>query len=204
MPIPQVSDSLPDDKDAINVELMLRVKQGGNQAEAAFQELIELHQKAVIGTVAKMLGNAAEAEDIAQQVFIRLWKSAPRYKVQAKFTTFLYTITRNLVFNETKRKQRKKELSLEQKEENCFTQLEDTMASCPDQEILQAELKNEVDRAIQDLPENQRLAIILFCYENMPYEQIADVLELSVSAVKSQLFRARTFLRESLSNYLEQ
>lgn len=204
MPIHKASELPPDDADAINVELMLRVKQGGKQAEEAFQQLIELHQKAVIGTVAKMLGNPTEAEDIAQQVFIRLWKSAPRYKVQAKFTTFLYTITRNLVFNESKRKQRKKELSLEQKEENSFSQLEDKSEKSPGQNILHAELKSEVDKAIQQLPENQRLAVILCCYENMPYEQIADVLELSVSAVKSQLFRARTFLRESLSNYLEQ
>lgn len=205
MPTPKTSvDSSPDDENDVNVELMLRVKQGGKQAEEAFQELIELHQNAVIGTVAKMLGNASEAEDIAQQVFIRLWKSAPRYKVQAKFTTFLYTIARNLVFNETKRKQRRKEHSLEQQEENTFTQLEDKVASCPNQEILQAELKSEVDKAIHALPEKQRLAVILRRYENMPYEEIADVLELSVSAVKSQLFRARIALRESLSHYLDQ
>ena len=94
MLIPKTSAIPPDDENAVNVELMLRVKLGGSQAEDAFQELIELHQKAVIGTVAKMLGNSSEAEDIAQQVFIRLWNSAPRYEVKAKFTTFLYTITR--------------------------------------------------------------------------------------------------------------
>lgn len=204
MPIPKTADNPADDENAVNVELMLRVKQGGKQAHDAFQDLIELHQNAVIGTVAKMLGNASEAEDIAQQVFIRLWKYAPRYEVKAKFTTFLYTITRNLVFNETKRKQRKKEHSLEEQEENSFTQIEDKVASCPDQEILQAELKSEVDKAIHQLPEKQRMAVILRRYENMPYEQIADVLELSVSAVKSQLFRARIALRESLSHYLDQ
>ncbi len=204
MPPPKTSDSPTDDGNTVNVELMLRVKLGGKQAEDAFQELIELHQNAVIGTVAKMLGNSSDAEDIAQQVFIRLWKSAPRYEVKAKFTTFLYTITRNLVFNETKRKQRKKEHSLEEQQENSFTQIEDKIATRPDQEILQAELKSEVDKAVHSLPEKQRLAVILRRYENMPYEQIADVLELSVSAVKSQLFRARITLRESLSHYLDQ
>ncbi|MEZ7957332.1 MAG: sigma-70 family RNA polymerase sigma factor [Rubritalea sp.] len=204
MLIPKTSAIPPDDENAVNVELMLRVKLGGSQAEDAFQELIELHQKAVIGTVAKMLGNSSEAEDIAQQVFIRLWNSAPRYEVKAKFTTFLYTITRNLVFNETKRKQRRKEHSLEEQQENSFSQLEDKYASCPDQEILQAELKNEVDKAVHNLPEKQRLAVILRRYEKMPYDQIADVLELSISAVKSQLFRARITLRESLSHYLDQ
>ena len=198
------NNSVPDDSNDVNVALMLRVKAGGKDAEDAFHQLIELHQNPVIGTVAKMLGNHSEAEDIAQQVFIRLWKSAPRYKVKAKFTTFLYTITRNLVFNETKRKQRKKEHSLEEQEENSFTQLEDKVATCPDQEILQAELKSAVDKAIHSLPEKQRLAVILRRYENMPYEQIADVLDLSVSAVKSQLFRARNTLRESLSHYLDQ
>ncbi len=203
MPTTKISDNSDDDKNDVDVELMLRVKQGGTQAHDAFQSLIELHQNAVIGTVAKMLGNASEAEDIAQQVFIRLWKSAPRYEVRAKFTTFLYTITRNLVFNETKRKQRKKEHSLEEQEENSYVQIEDKLAVCPDQEILQAELKHEVDKAIQTLPEKQRLAVILRQYESMPYEQIADVLELSVSAVKSQLFRARTTLREALRQYLD-
>jgi len=204
MPIPETStNNSPDDQNDVNVELMLQVKSGGLQAEKAFQTLIELHQNAVIGTVAKMLGNSSDAEDIAQQVFIRLWKSAPRYEVKAKFTTFLYTITRNLVFNETKRKQRKKEHSLEEQQENSFTQLEDNVATCPDNEMLQAELKNEIDKAIHNLPEKQRLAVVLRRYENMPYEQIADILELSISAVKSQLFRARNTLRESLSHYLD-
>jgi len=197
-------DTSIDDANDVNVALMLRVKSGGSDAEVAFQELIELHQNAVIGTVAKMLGNPSDAEDIAQQVFIRLWKSAPRYEVKAKFTTFLYTITRNLVFNETKRKQRKKEHSLEQQEEESFTSIEDKHAHSPGEEMLQAELKAQVDKAIMMLPEKQRLAVILRRYENMPYEQISDVLELSVSAVKSQLFRARNALRESLSHYLKQ
>lgn len=205
MPTPSPKkDNHSNDANDINVALMLRVKSGGTDAESAFQELVELHQHAVIGTVAKMLGNPSEAEDIAQQVFVRLWKSAPRYQVKAKFTTFLYTITRNLVFNETKRKQRKKEHSLEQQEEGSFTQIEDKQTQSPSDDVLQAELQTQVDKAIADLPEKQRLAVILRRYENMPYEQIADVLELSVSAVKSQLFRARNALRESLSHYLDQ
>ncbi len=203
-PLKKSTKNSTDEANNINVELMLRVKNGGKDAEIAFQKLIELHQNAVIGTIAKMLGNHSEAEDIAQQVFIRLWKSASRYKVKAKFTTFLYTITRNLVFNETKRKQRKKEHSLEEQEENTFTQIKDDIHNSPDQKILQAELKSHVDKAIHNLPEKQRLAVILRRYENMPYEEIADVLELSIPAVKSQLFRARGALRESLSYYLTQ
>ncbi len=193
-----------DEANNVNVGLMLRVKAGGSDAETAFHELVELHQNAVIGTIAKMLGNPSEAEDIAQQVFIRLWKSASRYQVKAKFTTFLYTITRNLVFNETKRKQRKKEHSLEQQQEDSYTVIEDKNSQSPGEEILQAELKAKIDEAIMILPEKQRLAVIFRRYENMPYEEISDILELSVSAVKSQLFRARNTLREHLNHYLNQ
>ena len=178
---------------------MMGVKNGD---QAAFCELVKMHQNAVIGTVAKMLSNASEAEDIAQQVFLRLWKSAPRYEAKAKFTTFLFTIARNLVFNETRRKQRRKEHSLEEKEENSFSEMADQHSPAPDNEILKMELRAQVDNAIQALPQKQRMAVILRRYENMPYEQIAEVLELSVPAVKSQLFRARTKLRELLSDYL--
>lgn len=201
MPDKDSKDSSNDAQNQRNIELMMRVKEGD---QLAFRELVELHQYAVVGTVAKMLGNGAEAEDIAQQVFIRLWKSAPRYEVKAKFTTFLFTITRNLVFNETRRKQRRKEHSLEEQEENSFSEMSDQSTAAPDEDLLKAELRAQIDRAIESLPEKQRMAVILRRYENMPYEQIADVLELSVSAVKSQLFRARGTLRELLSSYLNQ
>jgi len=186
--------------DAVDVALMRQVMEGDH---AAFENLVLRHQHAVVGTVAKMMGNPRDAEDIAQQVFVRLWKSAPRYKATAKFTTFLFTITRNLVFNESRKRKRRKEHSLEEQEEDWHQALSDSQEKRPDEEALQAELKVAVDRAIDALPEKQRMAVILRRYENLPYEEIADVLELSVSAVKSQLFRARTTLRESLEQYLE-
>jgi len=186
--------------DAVDVALMRQVMEGDH---AAFENLVLRHQHAVVGTVAKMMGNPRDAEDIAQQVFVRLWKSAPRYKATAKFTTFLFTITRNLVFNESRKRKRRKEHSLEEQEEDWHQELSDSQEKRPDEEALQAELKVAVDRAIDALPEKQRMAVILRRYENLPYEEIADVLELSVSAVKSQLFRARTTLRESLEQYLE-
>lgn len=186
--------------DAIDVGLMMRVKTGDH---AAFQELVERHQNMIIGTVAKMLGNASDAQDIAQQVFIRLWKAAPRYKRKAKFTTFLFTITRNLVFNESKKRSRRKTYSLEERQENNYGQIAADASRSPDAEALQTELQVVVDEAINALPEKQRMAVILRRYENMPYEEIADVLETSVSAIKSHIFRARTELRESLSHYLE-
>ena len=199
-PMPDIDTPDSHSDDAIDVALMLRVKTGDH---AAFQELVERHQNMIIGTVAKMLGNASDAQDIAQQVFIRLWKSAPRYQRKAKFTTFLFTITRNLVFNESKKRSRRKTHSLEEREEEHFSQIAADPSRTPDAETLQTELQAAVDAAINALPEKQRMAVILRRYENMPYEQIADVLETSVSAVKSHLFRARTELRESLGKYLE-
>ena len=185
---------------ALDFALMERIAQGDH---AAFRQLVERHQNAVIGTVAKMLGNAAESEDIAQLVFLRVWRHAKRYRPDAKFTTYLFTITRNLVFNETRRRSRKKEVSSDEREENSNLTAEANPERQPDAELLQAELQRKVDDAITSLPESQRMAVILRRYEQLSYEEIATVLNLSVSAVKSLLFRARTSLREALSEYLE-
>ena len=197
---PRTSDTDSVSDNEIDIALMLRV---GKQDEQAFEELITRHQHAVIGTAAKMLNSTLEAEDIAQQVFIRLWKSAPRYKPKAKFTTFLFTITKNLVFNESRRRSRKKESSIEEREDDFHLQTPDTQNSSPDKELLQGELQKTIDTAINNLPEKQRMAVILRRYQNMSYDEIADILELSVSAVKSQLFRARNVLRDSLQQYLD-
>lgn len=184
----------------IDVALMLRV---GKLDEEAFEELITRHQNAVIGTVNKMLGNSSDAEDIAQQVFIRIWKSAPRYKPKAKFTTFLFTITRNLVFNESRRRSRKKEYSIDEREDDFHLQTPDPQTASPAEGVLHNELQKTVDEAINSLPEKQRMAVILRRYENMAYDEIGRILELSTPAVKSQLFRARNTLRESLQQYLD-
>src|SRR5690606_37635732 len=109
--------------------LMERIGAGDHRA---FRELIERHQRAVIGTVAKMLGNPSEAEDIAQQVFLRVWRHAKRYRPEAKFTTYLFTITRNLVFNETRRKKRRNEVSADEREENSHVTLADAPDRRPD------------------------------------------------------------------------
>ncbi len=190
---------LPADGGAIDFTLMERIGAGDHEA---FRQLVVRHQNAVIGTVAKMLGNPSEAEDIAQQVFLRIWRHAKRYRPDAKFTTYLYTITRNLVFNETRRKSRKKEVSSDEREENSNRLIEANPDRQPDAELLQAELQRAVDDAIAGLPETQRMAVVLRRYEQLSYEEIAAVLGLSVSAIKSLLFRARTSLREALSGYL--
>ncbi len=188
------------DENAYHVSLMMRVKDGDI---AAFEELVELHQHAVIGTVAKMLGRPDDAEDISQQVFLRVWKSAARYEETAKFTTWLFTITRNLVFNEMRRRQRKQTVSIDERQDDYHLGTPDESSPTPDESTLQQELETAIDRAIEALPEKQRLAVVLRRYEELPYEEIAEILGLSLSAVKSLLFRARAQLKESLKDYLE-
>jgi len=187
-------------KEIDDAELMLRT---GNGDTAAFEHLVERHQALVIGTVARMLGNNSDIEDVAQQVFIRVWKSAPRYTPTAKFTTWLLTITRNLVFNEARRRKRHPGIALDSHEGNESLSLPDQARSAPDEALLERELENAIDHAILSLPERQRLALVLRRYQSKSYEEIADVLNLSVPAVKSILFRARSELRAALSRYLD-
>ncbi len=187
------------DPSALDFALMQRIGAGDH---LAFRELVERHQNAVVGTVAKMLGNSSDAEDISQQVFLRIWRHAKRYRPDAKFTTYLFTITRNLVFNESRRRSRKKEVSVNEREEEDHQQIAESVDRQPDSEMLQMELQRAVDAAINELPETQRMAVVLRRYEQLSYEEIAQVLELSVPAVKSLLFRARTTLRDALSGYL--
>ena len=180
---------------------MEKVKKGDQEA---FRLLIETHQSRVIGTVAKMLGDDTDSEDIAQQVFIRVWNSAARYRPTAKFTTWLFKITRNLVFNELRRRKRHPAAHIEQKEEEHFFQASDPNAPSPATSMLDVELQAAIQRAIDSLPEAQRMAVILRRYEELSYEEIAEVLKLSVPAVKSILFRARSDLRERLQKYLDE
>jgi len=187
--------------DEENVRLMLRVKEGDARA---FEKLVELHQGTVIGTACRMLGNLDDAHDIAQQVFIRVWKSAPRYEPTAKFTTWLFTILRNLVFNETRRRGRRHEVPLEnENDDDPPRQHADHTAPAPDQITQQVELEDALDRAIAALPEKQRMAVILRRHEEMPYEQICEILRMSLPALKSLLFRARNELRKHLASHLD-
>jgi len=188
------------DESRLDHALMKRIGEGDEQA---FRQLVERHQGLVVGTVSKMLRNTSDSEDIAQQVFLRVWKHAKRYKPRAKFTTYLFTITRNLVFNESRRRSRKKEVSADEREENSHRLIEDRPEYQPDAEMLQSELQQAVDQAIAALPETQRMAVVLRRYDQLPYEEIAEILEISLPAVKSLLFRARTTLKESLQHYLD-
>jgi RNA polymerase sigma-70 factor (ECF subfamily) len=186
-------------EDAEDVRLMGLAGAGDT---GAFEQLVERHQRLVIGTVGRMLGSPSDAEDIAQQVFVRVWKNVNRYEPRAKFTTWLLKITRNLVFNELRRRSRHPAVPLQSQTDEEERPLKDEHAVSPDATLLEHELQEAVDAAIARLPETQRVAVILRRYEELSYEEIAEALDQSVSAVKSLLFRARTELRESLKHYL--
>jgi len=189
-----------DQENAEDIELMSRIARGD---EDAFTRLIEKHQYSVVGTIGKMTNFSPDAEDLAQQVFLRVWKSAERYKPTAKFTTYLFTITRNLVFNYTRKKSRQKEHSIEEQEEDWHRQAAVSGEAQPDQSLEQIELRRLVDEAIASLPEKQRLSVILRRQEQMPYDEMAAILDLTIPAVKSTLFRARAALRELLQPHLD-
>jgi len=187
------------EEDAEDVRLMGLVAGGDT---SAFEKVIERHQALVAGTAARMLGSNSDVEDIAQQVFIRVWKSARRYVPRAKFTTWLLKITRNLVFNELRRAKRRAQIPLQSDPGAEEIQLKDETNPAPDASLLEDELQRAIEEAIMQLPESQRMALVLRRYEQLSYEEIAGVLDLSVPAVKSVLFRARTELRSRLSKYL--
>lgn len=186
-------------EDAEDIRLMGLASAGDMKA---FEQLVERHQRLVVGTVGRMLGTNSDAEDIAQQVFVRVWKNLKRYEPRAKFTTWLLKITRNLVFNELRRRSRHPAGPLQSETDEEERPLKDENATSPDASLLEHELQEAVDAAIAQLPETQRMAVILRRYEELSYEQIAEALDQSVSAVKSLLFRARTELRENLKRYL--
>ena len=153
-----------------------------------------------------MLHDAMEAEDLAQAVFVQVFKSAHRYQVSSKFSTWLFTIARNLCLNEIRRRTRHRAESIEaphpEQEDQPLRQFEDKQTASPPERLLHGELKAEIEEALAELPENQRLAIVLCRQEELSYEEIARVLGCSVSAIKSLIHRGRETLKEKLKPYL--
>lgn len=176
--------------------------------ESAFVKLIEKHQDRVYGTVVRMLGRdyLSEAEDVAQQVFLRVFRAAGKYRPDAKFTTWLFTICRNCVLTHLKRTGRwlRDEPLVNEAGEDVdpLDHLPDPGAVDAASGLLRKEMVEALEGAIAELPESQRMALILRQYEQLDYEEIAGVLNQTVPGVKSLLFRARTRLRAVLEEYL--
>lgn len=182
--------------------LMLRVKQGD---WTAFGELVDKYKQPVMNLAYRMLRDATEAEDLAQVVFIQVYKSASRYHVSSKFSTWMFTIARNLCLNEIRRRTRHPADSLEAQpayEDQPARQFEDVKTFSPPDNVLQGELEQKVEEALAELPENQRTAVLLCRAEELSYEDIAKVLGCSVSATKSLIHRGRETLKRKLKPYL--
>jgi RNA polymerase sigma-70 factor (ECF subfamily) len=183
--------------------LMLRVKQGEGGALA---ELVEKYKQPVMNVVYRMLRDATEAEDLAQNVFVQVYKSAHRYEVSAKFSTWLFTIARNLCLNEIRRRSRHPADSMDvphpEQDGQPWQQFEDRKTLSPPDSLLQGELEAKIEQALAELPENQRTAILLCRQDELSYEDIAEVLGCSLSATKSLIHRGRETLKQKLKPYL--
>lgn len=182
---------------------LMRLVQSGDME--ALREIIETHQQRVASMALRVGGPTVDIDDIAHQTFVRVWKFAHRYEPTARFTSWLLTITRNIVLNEIRYRSRHPTVSLDAQSDPDRPPdpgPPDLATRRPDQALLEAELQTAIDEALQKLPENQRTALVLRTYENLPYEEIAAVLETSVGSVKSLLFRARTSMRELMESYL--
>jgi RNA polymerase sigma-70 factor (ECF subfamily) len=184
--------------------LMLRVKRGDR---AAFAELVDKYKQPVMNFIFRRLRDETEAEDLAQNVFLQVYKSRGRYKQTAKFSTWLFTIAHNLCLNELRRRSRHPAESLEEthteNEEQPPRQFEDKSQTAAPDNVLHSELAQKIDEALHELPENQRSAILLCRQEDLSYEQIAKILRCSLSATKSLIHRGRETLKEKLKPYLK-
>jgi RNA polymerase sigma-70 factor (ECF subfamily) len=190
----------PSDDDA---GLMRRVKRGD---ATAFAMLVDRYKHGVVSFITRMIRDADEAEDVAQTAFVQAYRNAHRYEESARFSTWLFTIARNLCLNELRRRSRHPSEPLEgissEHDEAPARQHEDLRTASPPSMLLRRELEAKVEEAIADLPENQREALLLCRQEDCSYEDIARILGCSVPATKSLIHRARETLKSRLKPYL--
>ena len=192
-PRPQKPTPYLDDPDVI---LMQEFQQGN---PASFEKLLQKYYPRLLNFICRLIGNKETAEDLTQEVFIRVYKSAFSYNPRAQFQTWIYTIAKNTALNELRRPQRGN-VSLE---DELKIQPLTGKESRPDYEILREEQIAVIQAAINSLPPQQRLAVILRRYEDFSYEEIAQTLNCSLPAVKSFLNRAKENLKDKLSALLE-
>ena len=197
-----LSSAVADQPDA-DAALMLRVKRGDR---TSFEALVHKYQQPVMNLVYRTLPDATEAEDLAQQVFVQVFKSAPRYEATAKFSTWLFTIARNLCLNEIRRRARHPAESMDEpspdQDDQPARPVEDRKGVTPPEALLYGELQAKIEEALADLPEKQRTAILLCREDELSYEDIARVMGCSLSATKSLIHRGRETLKQRLKPYL--
>ena len=187
-----------------DVRLMLQVREGN---AGAFELLVEKHQTRLVSLLKQMVGNRSQAEDLAQEVFMRVYRARERYIPAAKFTTWLYTITQNVASNSLRKSSRRKEVNLINSPSGSMpirpldSLAKDRSSLMPTRLAAQKEMGQIIEDAIQGLGHRQRMAMLLSKYEGMSYQEIATTMELTTQAVKSLLSRARANLREQLEPY---
>ena len=159
--------------------------------DRAFQLLVDRHLPRILALAKRMLGNEVEAEDVSQEALLRLWRHASDYEPErAKLSTWLYRVTSNLCID---RLRGRKHTGLDEAPEP-------VMVAGQDRDVLQEQMSRRVDGALQILPERQRLALVLFHFEELSMNEVADCLECSVEAVESLLSRGRRQLRKDLED----
>ena len=186
-----------------DAEVMLRVKAGD---ESAFDYLVQKYRRPLVSFMYRMARNTAAAEDLAQEVFLRVYRSRQTYEASAKFTTWLYRIATNLAVNharDTRHERPEVTVSLDEPDEETGTTLDvpDSKVTA-EESLVRRERMLAIRAKVEALPERQKLAVIMHKYQQMDYKQIADVLKLSESATKSLLFRAYETLREQLKQFV--
>jgi RNA polymerase sigma-70 factor (ECF subfamily) len=186
-----------------DAEMMLRVKAGD---DGAFNFLVEKFRRPMVSFMYRMTHNSGVAEELAQEVFLRVYRSRANYAANAKFSTWLYRIATNLAVNharDTRHERPEVTVNIDESDEETGLAVDvpDTSLNA-EQDILRRERLLAIKRQVQSLPERQRMAVLMHKYQNMDYKQIADVLHLSESATKSLLFRAYETLREKLKEFV--
>lgn len=185
---------------------MLRVRDGD---EDAFAEIVAAYQNRLIGIFYHMLRDQEAAEDLAQDVFLRIYRARHGYKPTAKFSTWLFRIANNLASNSRRSKGRRKEVPLNLRDSGPLGPrpeeklVAEKSALMPTRQLDKSETREHVRAALDELNERQRLAVLLHKFEEMSYADIGDAMGMSPAAVKSLLSRARENLRGQLEQYMK-
>ena len=203
VPQPSVAQGSAHFHDMEDSAIMLELSAGNM---AGFDYLIQKYRKPIINFMYRMVRNQAVAEELAQEVFLRVYRSRETYRAEARFSTWLYRIATNLGVNharDTRHERTASTIYLDEPDSETGT-TPDVADTTPGAEaaMLRRERLNAIREHVLSLPERQRTAVLMHKYEGMDYKQIGDVLKLSESATKSLLFRAYQTLREKLKEFV--